>query len=433
MNLKRGSYNMADYREMWSSLDMDLEKHDELCAVLPEFYGEIYMEQENRPEGMNYFNMVVSEIHGLRVKELNEGKKENKKVVGTFCVFVPDEIITAAGAVSVGLCAGSDFWHPDGEKIVPKNTCPLVKAAVGAYFGKTCPYFQSCDLIVGETTCDAKKKAWEIFSEEIDTHVMELPQMKRDKNKKHWEEEVELFKEKIESVTGHNITEEELYEKIKLHNEKRNVLKRLYDFRKVDNPPISGKDVLLITQIAFYDDPKRFIEMTNKLCDELDERIKENNGVYKENAPRLLITGTPMAIPNWKMHHIIETSNAAVVAEETCTGTKYFKNLVSEEEKDMEGMIKNLASRYMKTNCAVFTPNKSRIDDIINMYKEYRADGVIYYSLPFCTCYAAEYMSVKEALEKEGIPVIMIETGYGLEDAGQIKTRLEAFLEMLDK
>ncbi|WP_066507496.1 double-cubane-cluster-containing anaerobic reductase [Abyssisolibacter fermentans] len=423
---------MADYKQLWSSLDIDLEKHDQLCEVLPEFYSEVYMSQENRPEGMNYFNMVISEIHGLRIKEINEGKKDNKKVVGTFCVFVPDEIITAAGGVSVGLCAGSDFWHPDGEKIVPKNTCPLVKAAVGAYFGKTCPYFQSCDLIVGETTCDAKKKAWEIFSEEIDTHVMELPQMKREKNKQQWKEEVELFKEKMEQVTGNTITEDVLYERIKIHNKKRKVLKRLYDFRKLDNSPISGKDTLLITQIAFYDDPERFIEMTEKLCDELDERVKKGIGVYKKDAPRLLITGTPMAVPNWKMHHIIETSGAAVVAEETCTGTKYFKNLISEESKDMDGMIKNIADKYIKTNCAVFTPNTDRIDDIVSLYKEYNADGVIYYTLPFCTCYASEFRSVKEALEKEGIPVIMIETGYGLEDAGQIKTRLEAFLEMIE-
>lgn len=422
---------MADYKELWQSLDIDIEKHDQLCAVLPEFYGEIYLSQKNRPENMNYFNMVVSEIHGLRIQELAQAKKLNQKIVGTFCVFVPDEIITAANGISVGLCAGSDFWHPDGEKVVPRNTCPLVKAAAGAYSGKTCPYFQSCDMLVGETTCDAKKKLWEVLSKTSEMHVLDLPQMKRQKDYDHWKDEIRIFKEKMESFSGNEITSEKLLERIKVHNKKRKVLQRLYDFRKLEKPPISGKDVLLITQIAFYDDPDRFIEMTGKLCDELDERVKNNIGVYEEKSPRILITGTPMAVPNWKMHHILETSGAAVVAEETCTGTKYFSNLVDETGTNMDDHIQALTDRYLKTNCAVFTPNTSRIDDIIKLYKDYKADGVVYYSLPFCTCYAAEFNSVKEALAKENIPVIMIETDYGLEDAGQIKTRLEAFFEMI--
>lgn len=422
---------MADYKELWQSLDIDIEKHDQLCAVLPEFYGEIYLSQKNRPENMNYFNMVVSEIHGLRIQELAQAKKLNQKIVGTFCVFVPDEIITAANGISVGLCAGSDFWHPDGEKVVPRNTCPLVKAAAGAYSGKTCPYFQSCDMLVGETTCDAKKKLWEVLSKTSEMHVLDLPQMKRQKDYDHWKDEIRIFKEKMESFSGNEITSEKLLERIKVHNKKRKVLQRLYDFRKLEKPPISGKDVLLITQIAFYDDPDRFIEMTGKLCDELDERVKNNIGVYEEKSPRILITGTPMAVPNWKMHHILETSGAAVVAEETCTGTKYFSNLVDETGTSMDDHIQALTDRYLKTNCAVFTPNTSRIDDIIKLYKDYKADGVVYYSLPFCTCYAAEFNSVKEALAKENIPVIMIETDYGLEDAGQIKTRLEAFFEMI--
>lgn len=148
---------MADYRELWSDLGIDLEKHDQLCAVLPELFGEVYMSQENRPEAMNYYNFVVSEIHGFRINELNELKKnDNKKVIGTFCVYVPDEIALAANAIPVGLCGGSDFWVPDGEKVLPKNTCPLIKASVGAKIGKTCPYFNSADLLVGETTCDGK-------------------------------------------------------------------------------------------------------------------------------------------------------------------------------------------------------------------------------------------------------------------------------------
>ncbi len=422
---------MADYRALWEILGMDLEKHDVLCAVLPELYGDVYLSQQNRPEGMNYYNFVISEVHGLRIQELENHKEEGGKVVGTFCVFVPDELILAAGAIGVGLCGGSQFWIEDGEKVLPRNICPLVKAFVGAKVSGTCPYFQSCDMLVGETTCDGKKKAWEILDEYVPTYVMDLPQMKRDKDYLKWAEEIEDLKAKLEALTGNQITEEKLAAAIKLCNRKRAALKRLYDARKALNVPISGKDALLISQIAFYDNPERFIEMTNKLCDELEERIEMSKGTAAQKAPRLLITGTPMAIPNWKLHHIIEESGATVVCEETCTGTRYFENPVDESQTDMAGMIKAMADRYLHINCACFTPNDGRVEDIIRYAREYGADGVVYYNLQFCHTYNIEYKAVEKALKEAGIPVLFIETDYSNDDTGQLKTRIEAFLEML--
>lgn len=422
---------MADYRELWSNLGMDLEKHDVLCSVLPELYGGVYLSQKNRPEGMNYYNFVISEVHGLRIKELDDHRKAGGKVVGTFCVFVPDELILAAGAIGVGLCGGSQFWIEDGEKVLPRNICPLVKAIVGAKISGTCPYFQSCDMLTGETTCDGKKKAWEILGEYAPVHVMDLPQMKREKDYKKWAEEIYDYKAKLEELTGNEITEEKLSEAIKLCNRKRAALQRLYDARKALNVPISGKDALLISQIAFYDNPERFIEMTNKLCDELEKRIKDGIGIAAKNSPRIMITGTPMAIPNWKMHHLIEESGAVVVCEETCTGTRYFEKPVDETQTTMEGMVKALADRYLNINCACFTPNKGREEDIVRLTKEYGADGVVYYNLQFCHTYNIEYRQVEKALKEAWIPVIFIETDYSNDDTGQLQTRIEAFMEML--
>lgn len=419
---------MADYRELWKNLNMDLEKHDELCAVLPELYGGVYLTQENRPEGMNYFNFVVSEVHGLRVQELNDHKSQGGKVLGTFCVFVPDEVILAANAISVGLCAGSQFWVEDGEKLLPRNLCPLIKAAVGAKVSGTCPYFQSCDMIVGETTCDGKKKAWEILNEYVPVHVMDLPQMKRNKDYNMWMEEIKLFIEEVEKLTGVKVTVEGLKKAMEVCNEKRRALKRLYDLRKFTPSPISGLDALLVSQIAFYDNPARFTQKVNELCDELEQRIKVE---AQNNKKRLMITGTPMALPNWKLHHIIENLPAQVVVEETCTGTRYFENEVSTEGETIEDLIKNLADRYLEINCACFTPNDGRIEDILRYVEEYKVDGVVYSNLSFCHTYSVEYKKVEEALKKAGIPVINIETDYSTEDAGQIKTRIEAFLEML--
>ncbi|CCJ32933.1 MULTISPECIES: double-cubane-cluster-containing anaerobic reductase [Caloramator] len=419
---------MGDYRKLWESLQMDLEKHDALCAVLPELYGSVYLSQKDRAEAMNYFNFVISEVHGLRIEELNNHRQKGGKVVGTFCVYVPDEILNALGVIGVGLCGGSQFWIEDGEKVLPRNLCPLIKAFVGAKISATCPYFQSCDLLVGETTCDGKKKAYEILAEYAPTYVMELPQMKREKDIKDWEAEIKRFINEIENLTGNKLTYENLKNSIKLINKKRRALKRLYELRKNTPSPISGLDALLVSQIAFYDDIERFTENVEKLCDELEKKIS----ILKANRKkRLMVTGTPMAIPNWKLHHIIENLDAQIVVEETCTGTRYFENEVSEDGETIDDLIRNIAERYMKINCACFTPNEGRVEDIIRLAEEYKVDGVVYYNLSFCQPYSVEYKRVEKALKDKNIPLILIETDYSTEDVGQIKTRIEAFLEMI--
>lgn len=422
---------MADYREMWKDLGMDLETHDLLCEVLPVAFTDVYLTQKNRPEGMGYYDFVVSEIHGVRPAELIEAQKNGKKVFGSFCIFVPDEVIFAADAIATGLCGGSQFWVPGGEKVLPTNTCPLIKASVGARLDRTCPFFRIADMYIGETTCDGKKKAWEILKEDVPMYVMDLPQMKRRKDYKAWAEEITALKDKVEEFTGNKVDAEKLAASIKLINDKRRALQRLSNFRKNKNIPISGKDVLLISQIAFYDDPTRFTQMTNTLCDELDKRVEEGISVFPKGTKRILLAGTPLAIPNWKLHNIVETTGGAVVCEEMCTGTRYFENLVEEGRDTFEGQVEALAERYMNINCACFTPNEARIDDIKRLVKEYDIDGVIDVNLKFCNLYDTEGFLVERALKEAGIPVLGIETDYTDADAQQLRTRIGAFIEML--
>ena len=417
---------------MWASLGMDLKTHDQLCAVLPTAFGDSYLSQENRPENMAFYDFVVSDIHGIRPAELIELQKAGGKVFGTFCVFVPDEIVVACGGAVTGLCGGSQFWVPDGEKVLPSAMCPLIKASLGAHFGKTCPYFSVADVYVGETTCDGKKKAYEILGADKQTYVMDMPQMKRPQDIEKWTGEIAAFAAEVERITGCALTAEALADAIKLINEKRRALARVYEARKATNCiPISGKDVLLMTQIAFFDDPARCAEMANKLADELEQRVADGVSVFPAGTKRILVTGTPLAIPNWKLHHIIETSGAAVVCEEMCTGTRYFENLVDESATTLEGQFQALSERYMKNNCACFTPNPGRVADIVRLAKEYQVDGVIDANLKFCTLYDVEKSSVAEALEAEGIPVLGLETDYTDNDAGQLRTRIQAFVEML--
>ena len=227
-------------------------------------------------------------------------------------------------------------------------------------------------------------------------------------------------------------TAEKLAESIKLINNKRKALARLYECRKNENVPISGTDALVISQIAFYDDPARFAQMTNKLCDELEKRIADGISVVPAGTKRIMLTGTPLAIPNWKLHNIVETSGAVVVCEEMCTGTRYFERYVDETKETVEEQIGALAERYMGINCACFTPNHARIDDIVRLAKEYKVDGIVDVNLKFCNLYDTEGYFVERALKEEGIPVLGIETDYTDSDAQQLRTRVSAFIEMLN-
>ncbi len=425
---------MATYqeiRQMWSDIGMDLDKHDGFLNAFPGIYKRIIQPQEGRPDKIDYFNKVVTSVHGRRPYELFEHKQKGGKVFGTYCVYVPDEVLLALNGVSTGLCGGDQFWVPGGEKYLPANTCPLIKSSMGSRMDRTSPFCQVADMFIGEATCDGKKKAWEILAQDVPMHIMEVPQMKREKDIQRFAEEIWQLVEIAQNLTGNQLNSDTLAQSIITINNKRRALKRLNRTRQASPVPISGKDALMIIQVAFYDDPIRFAEMTNILCDELEERINQTEGPFAADTPRILVTGTPMALPNWKLHHLVETSGAVVVCEESCTGTRYFEELVEEDSADLNGQIMALAKRYMKTNCACFTPNQARTEDIIRYAKEYQVDGIIDYTLQFCGLYSTESYLLRSALRNEGIPFLHIETDYSEQDSEQLRTRIEAFIEML--
>jgi benzoyl-CoA reductase/2-hydroxyglutaryl-CoA dehydratase subunit BcrC/BadD/HgdB len=420
-----------NYQEMWGSLGLNLEAHQGLLAVLSDAYQSIYLGQKNRPKGMGYFDFVVSEVHGARIMELLNEKKAGKHIIGTFCVYVPEELILALNGVSIGLCAGADVGAEEAEKYIPRNTCALIKGFMGFKLAGLCPYVESADLIIGETTCDGKKKAYEIFDEITGkVYVMELPNKKGEDGKLLWAKEVGKLAAKLSDLTGLQLTVDNLRKAAEVVNAKRRALQRLSSLRACDPAPISGLDSLLINQISFYDDPERFTTKVNELCDELEQRVKESNGVAPKGATRLLVSGSPMAIPNWKLHSIIEGSGAVVVGEEACVGERNFANLLGDFDS-VEEAVQKMADRSMGINCACFTPNDERMTDIKNLSSKLHAHGVVHYALQFCTPYMIEAYRAKGAVEAAGLPFLRIETDYSLEDAGQLKTRVEAFIEMI--
>jgi len=356
-------------------------------------------------------------------------QKEKRKVIGTFCVYVPEELVLAVDGIFIGLCAGADVGFEEAERYVPRNTCALIKAFMGFKLSGLCPYVEITDLIVGETTCDGKKKAYESFADITKKmYVIELPQMKNIEDRNLWFKEVKRFKEKLEEFSGKSITIEKLRNAVSIVNNKRKALQRLSSLREHEPAPISGLDALLVNQISFYDDPIRFTQKVNELCDELEERVKNGVGVAIKGTPRILIAGSPFAIPNWKLHAIVENSGAVVVGEESCVGSRNYRTLTDEDFNSIENAIEKIADRYLTIDCACFTPNSERIENIIAMKNGLKANGLIHYSLQFCTPYMMEAYKIGKKVD---FPYMRIETDYSMEDFGQLQTRIEAFLETI--
>lgn len=421
----------GEHADLYKEIGVNIEKFGTQQCIAGDLYKRTFTTQQNRPAAMSYFDDMVADIYGPRIREIMAAKKQGQIVVGNFCVFVPEELTLAVGGISVGLCAGSQAPIADAEKVLPRNICPLVKSAYGYALTKSSPYFQVVDFVCGETTCDAKKKTWELMDREISTYVMEIPQMKREKDRSLWLDEIKDFKSKLETLSKRTITAESLANAIEIMNRKRAALQRLNSLRYHRPTPISGRDALLVEQIAFYDDPVRFSKKVNVLCDELENRVRDGIFAAPVKAPRVMISGSPMALPNWKIHNLVEGAGAVVVNEESCVGTRYFSDQVASVASDLDLQLAALTERYMKINCACFTPNQDRIEQIIRECRASYADGIIHYSLQFCHTYIIEAVRVREACVREGIPFLGIESDYSTEDTGQLQTRIEAFLEQI--
>lgn len=424
---------MTKHTELWTDLGLDVGLHEKLLDLLGGNYSEIILSQANRPKRMDYFDNAVHEAHGGRVQEIVDARKNGAKMIGTFCIYVPDEIILAAGAVPVALCGGTAWSVPYAEKMFPRDICPLVKSTLGLAFSKTCPYAPIKDMAVGETTCDAKKKTWDVLAQKVNFHVLEVPQKKTDAAKKLWLQEVHAFKDRVEELTGNRVERDVLTEKIKLMNRKRRLIEELNELRNAPLPPISGKDAQVVMQVALIDEPGRYCENLAVLLEELRERV--NNGVspFSENTARLMVAGCPCVMGNWKVHHIIETSGAVVVCDESCVGTRYFEHQVDESAGTLDEMLEAIAERYLSIDCSCFSPNTERVEHAVELARKCNVRAVVQYILQYCHGYNIEAIRIGAALKKAGIPSLTIETDYSEEDTGQLRTRVEALLESMQE
>lgn len=361
----------------------------------------------------------------LGVKEL---KEKGVPVVGVYCTYFPQEIAMAMGAATIGLCSTSDETIPDAEKDLPKNLCPLIKSSYG--FAKTdkCPFFYFSDVVVGETTCDGKKKMYEYMAEFKPVYIMELPNRQSKEGLKLWKAEIIKFKEFLEKEFKVEITEEKIREAIRTNNKVRASLKSLYEVMLNEPVPIYGHDLFKVLYGSTFKFDRAAIPGE---VDALVAKIKADYeaGIKLEKKPRILVTGCPIGGATEKVIRAIEENGGVVVTYENCGGAKAIDRMVDEENPDV---FEALAEKYLSIGCSVMTPNPNRLDLMGRLIDEYKVDGVVEVILQACHTYNVEAMGIRKFVNgQKGIPYISVETDYSSADIGQLNTRLTAFIEML--
>ena len=355
-----------------------------------------------------------------------ELKEKGIPFVGGFCTYLPKELPMAMGACMVGLCSKTGETIPDAEKHLPRNLCPLIKSSYGFALTDKCPYFYFSDLIVGETTCDGKKKMYEMLAEFKPVHVMELPNRQSEMGIKLYAEEIKKFQKVLEEKFEVTITEVDIRKAIKTNNEQREALKAFYGLQKMDPPPMGGLDMhKVLDGVQFrFDIPKATEDikaLTQKVLDEYDPKKYEGR-------KRILITGSPIGCSTEKIVNAIENNGGVVVCYENCGGARSVDELVDE---NCEDVYEALAKRYINIPCSCMSPNPGRPVLMERLLEEYKIDGVIEVVLQACHTFNVESYTIKKCVTNKNIPYMFIETDYSSTDAGQVNTRVGAFMEML--
>ena len=366
----------------------------------------------------------------LKVKEL---KDKGEKTCGAFCQYTPSEIIYAAGLYQVALCGRSPDPIKTAETRLPANLCPLIKASYGHALEESCPYAYFSDVVVGETTCDGKKKMYELLGELKPMQVIHLPNVPDyERSLEMWTEEIRAFAKGLEEKFNVTITDDMLNESIEWCNKERIQAARIYELGKYDPPAITGtkmNDIMEGEQYMFDREAKY-----NKINEILDQCEKNwHDGIYPyepdPNRPRLIVSGGGYGGVSAKTINVMEELGGAIVCYEGCCGISSRRRLV-DEDRSRDPYVR-IAEKYIEVPCAVVSPNYRRMDQVRETIKEWHADGYVSITLHSCNPFAIETENIRRVCEEMDIPLLHIETDFYPGDAGQIRTRIEAFLEMI--
>ena len=360
----------------------------------------------------------------LKVKA---AKESGKQVAGCFCAFTPLEILDAAGLLTVSLCGMSPETIPAAESVLPRNLCPLIKSSYGFYLTDKCPYTYFADLIVGETTCDGKKKMYELLGQGKKTYILHLPQGREvPYAREMWIAELRRFIAFLEGELGVSISREKLKAACEQRNALRTARCRLMELLKADELPISGTELYtFLDGIGFNFDLEDAIAKTNELAEALSAQKSDK---VTPGGKRILVTGCPIGGVFQKVVGAVERAGGNVVCFENCSGIKPARCMVDTEADDL---VEAIADAYLEIGCAVMTPDTRRFEKLPALMEEFRVDGVLDVALQACHTYLIEGRSIREICKEKNVPYMALETDYATADAGQIDTRIAAFIETL--
>lgn len=371
----------------------------------------------------------LQQIFEQNLEDIEKLKDNGRSAVGFYCLYSPTEIAVAAGAIPLPLCGTRNDPIATAEEILPRNLCPLIKSSYGFAVSNTCAFFRASDIIVGDTTCDGKKKMFELLSREKTTHVLQLPQNQdTEMSMSLWRSELDRFKAIIEDASGATVNEENLGSAISLMNRERQARKTLMDVNTAKPAPLKGTQILeILFKIGFLADKEKGISFMDEVTAVAQKGAFREDTPARDNAKRILLTGVPVGLGSDKVVKIIEQLGADVVAFENCSGYKQAFR-VDESKPPMEA----LAEQYLATPCSVMSPNQGRFELLKEMIRNFQVDGVIDLTWQACHTYNVEAFLLDEMVQESlGFPTLHLETDYAESDTEQLRVRIEAYLEML--
>jgi len=357
-------------------------------------------------------------------------REKGKRVAGIYCGYAPLELFYAMDIIPAVLCAFANATIEKAESVLPANLCPLIKSSYGFIEMDTCPFYGFSDVVVGETTCDGKKKMFELISEKKPTHIMDLPQLPDEKEAlNNWTVMITKLKSFLEKTFNVKASNDDIEKAIKENNKKNELVKKILEFSALPNPVMSWAEM---HDVIFLSTPGRGNTINSeleKVIAGLEDRVKQGYIYGSKGAPRILITGCPTAGDAAKVYKIIEESGAVIVGIDSCVGLKPFAEKVVEDTAEP---LRAIAERYLKIPCACMTPNNRRLEELDKLIDFYKPDAVVDIVLQACHGYNVEsHKTGRHVMEKRKIPFLKIVTDYSQGDAGQIKTRIEALLESI--
>ena len=244
-----------------------------------------------------------------------------------------------------------------------------------------------------------------------------------------WHEEILRLGRFLEESTGRKIDRDQLRFQIRVHNRIRKLVRRISRFQAAERIPLSGLDMMTVMETkSFFVYPEKYLDLLQEFIAEMEDIAATGFSPFEPDAPRILLTGCPIGKGSEKVLRMIEECGGAVVCMENCTGVKGLDLLVDEEEKDP---FLALARRYLQIPCSCMTPNTGRLVLLRRLIEEFSVDAVVDLTLQCCHTYNIESQVIGDSVEKGfGLPFLHVETDYSQSDVEQLRTRIEAFLEM---